>query len=269
MHGVVNFIHCSVVQPRQPAALSVVGLRDMTQTRHAILRKLADHRASTVLLRGDPPGDVDDISSRARRTARRSRGTQRASLSARRGGSTSDLSGRQYDVDNASYEWLNHRSRRLLRRRKRFATGSEARTKQPYAASVFNISAMSFARFRRMPIRALNRGAKMGRFAHDTGEGERFRASSGVGGDLIWEIGSRLFGARNADGRSRPERFRDAAADPQIKMVELKLSQAPSRGTRRASGSQGEPGDRSSAWRSSGRGLHIRHVTLHSRRRSR
>ncbi|SES20782.1 Glutamate synthase domain-containing protein 2 [Tranquillimonas rosea] len=95
---------------------------------------------------------------------------------------------------------------------------------QPYSASLYNISAMSFGALSGNAITALNRGAKKGGFAHDTGEGgiSRFHRE---GGDLIWEIGSGYFGCRTTEGRFDPDRFAEQATEPAVKMIELKLSQ--------------------------------------------
>jgi len=92
-------------------------------------------------------------------------------------------------------------------------------------ASVFNISAMSFGALSANAILALNKGAQMGGFAHDTGEGSISQHHRVHGGDLIWEIGSGYFGCRNDDGSFNEERFTANARDPQVKMIELKLSQ--------------------------------------------
>src|SRR5690606_21465363 len=96
---------------------------------------------------------------------------------------------------------------------------------QPYNASLYNISAMSFGSLSAAAILALNRGARKGGFAHDTGEGSISRYHREGGGDLIFQVASGYFGCRNDDGSFSPERFADLAADPQIKMVEIKLSQ--------------------------------------------
>ena len=96
---------------------------------------------------------------------------------------------------------------------------------QPYSASIFNISAMSFGALSANAIRALNQGARMGNFAHDTGEGSISPHHREHGGDLIWEIGSGYFGCRTADGNFDPVRFAEQAADPQVKMIEIKISQ--------------------------------------------
>lgn len=96
---------------------------------------------------------------------------------------------------------------------------------QPYSASVFNISAMSFGSLSANAIRALNKGAKLGGFYHDTGEGGISPYHREFGGDLCWEIGSGYFGCRNAEGHFDADRFAAQAVDPQVKMIEIKLSQ--------------------------------------------
>ena len=97
--------------------------------------------------------------------------------------------------------------------------------KQPYDASIFNISAMSFGSLSPNAIRALNRGAQMGGFYHDTGEGSISAYHREHGGDLVWEIGSGYFGCRTPTGHFDPERFAEQARSPQVKMIEIKMSQ--------------------------------------------
>lgn len=97
--------------------------------------------------------------------------------------------------------------------------------RQPYSISVFNISAMSFGSLSANAIQALNKGAAKGGFAHDTGEGSMSVHHRKHGGDLIWEIGSGYFGCRTSEGRFDPERFAEQAKDPQVKMIEIKISQ--------------------------------------------
>ena len=96
---------------------------------------------------------------------------------------------------------------------------------QPYSASVFNISAMSFGSLSANAIRALNQGARLGGFYHDTGEGSISPYHREHGGDLVWELGSGYFGCRDEQGRFDPQRFAEQAANPQVKMIEIKLSQ--------------------------------------------
>ena len=136
--------------------------------------------------------------------------------------------GTQLDVQAVGYEWINHSIAPTHINGQDFRTtvgdGGTSCT-QPYSASVFNISAMSFGALSANAILALNGGAKRGNFAHDTGEGSISQHHRVHGGDLIWEIGSGCFGCRNDDGSFSEERFAANARDPQVKMIELKLSQ--------------------------------------------
>ena len=133
--------------------------------------------------------------------------------------------GTQRDVYGDKYEWMNHslQPARIDSHDFRITIG-EGRA-QPYSASVFNISAMSFGSLSANAIRALNQGAKLGGFYHDTGEGSISRYHREHGGDLVWEIGSGYFGCRDDAGGFDEEKFRINACDPQVKMIELKLSQ--------------------------------------------
>ncbi|SNV84626.1 putative glutamate synthase [Corynebacterium imitans] len=96
---------------------------------------------------------------------------------------------------------------------------------KPYSMSLMNVSAMSFGSLSRNAIRALNKGAELGGFAHDTGEGGLSPYHMENNGDLIWELGTGYFCARTPDGDFDPVQFREKAANDQVKMVELKLSQ--------------------------------------------
>lgn len=96
---------------------------------------------------------------------------------------------------------------------------------QPYSLSVLNISAMSFGALGGAAIRAMNLGASRGGFAHDTGEGGLSRYHRAHGGDLIWQIGTGYFGCRTPDGHFDPDVFAETASDPQVKMIEIKISQ--------------------------------------------
>jgi glutamate synthase domain-containing protein 2 len=137
--------------------------------------------------------------------------------------------GTQLDVGAVGYEWINHSLMPTHVDSHDFRVLIGAGRAQPYSASVFNISAMSFGALSANAIRALNAGAKRGNFAHDTGEGSISGHHRGDdpagGGDLIWEIGSGYFGCRNPDGSFNAEKFTENALTPQVKMIELKLSQ--------------------------------------------
>ncbi len=134
--------------------------------------------------------------------------------------------GTQIDVYREGFEWLNHSlaPAKIEDRDFRVSVGGP-QCSQPYSMSLFNISAMSFGSLSANAILALNKGAKLGGFAHDTGEGGFSRYHREYGGDIIWEIASGYFGCRNEDGSFDPEKFAASAKDPQIRMIEIKLSQ--------------------------------------------
>lgn len=133
--------------------------------------------------------------------------------------------GTQQNVYGMDYEWINHSMLPTHIDNHDFRVTVGADRPQPYSVSVFNISAMSFGSLSASAIRALNEGAARGGFYHDTGEGSISPYHRVGGGDLVWEIGSGYFGCRNDDGAFSPERFAANANDPQVKMIELKLSQ--------------------------------------------
>lgn len=133
--------------------------------------------------------------------------------------------GTVHDVYGVDYEWINHSlfPAEIASHDFRVRVGGER--VQPYDASVFNISAMSFGALSANAIRALNAGAKQGGFYHDTGEGSISTYHRESGGDLVWEIGSGYFGCRDDSGHFSEERFVANARDPQVRMIEVKLSQ--------------------------------------------
>ena len=134
--------------------------------------------------------------------------------------------GTELDVYSDEYEWLSHSiaPREEAPESWRLTIGEKSCAK-PYSSALLNISAMSFGSLSGKAIEALNAGAAMGGFAHNTGEGSISKYHRSHGGDLIWELGSGYFGARAHDGSFDPEQFRDRACDEQVKMIEIKLSQ--------------------------------------------
>jgi glutamate synthase domain-containing protein 2 len=135
--------------------------------------------------------------------------------------------GTQLDVYGSGYEFIAHSTRPAPPADPesfRIPIGGEQCSK-PYSASIFNISAMSFGSLSANAILALNKGAKLGGFAQDTGEGSISRYHREHGGDLVWELGSGYFGCRTADGHFDPAGFARKATSDQVRMVEIKLSQ--------------------------------------------
>ena len=205
--------------------LSLVGLRDISQSKQAIRRNypiLAHFRFLFEYIRPEIRQYFIESENEANPFSRASR-----SLVYQRAKKDSDKRpfGTQLDVYEAGYEWMNHSISPTVVPTSDFRIAVGEQTAKPYSASVFNVSAMSFGALSANAIRALNLGAKTGGFAHDTGEGSISRYHREHGGDLIWELGSGYFGCRTADGKFDAARFADQAQDPQVKMVELKLSQ--------------------------------------------
>jgi glutamate synthase domain-containing protein 2 len=133
--------------------------------------------------------------------------------------------GTERDVEQPGHEFVVHSTapREPAAAQPRVLVGGPDCT-QPYEMALLNVSAMSFGALSAHAIRALNRGAAAGGFAHDTGEGG-ISPYHREGGDLVWELGSGYFGARTEAGDFDPAKFREKAADPQVKCVSLKLSQ--------------------------------------------
>ena len=203
-----------------------LGFRDTRQRRHAILRNYPVIGHLRFLLEFVRPEIRQYFIESDREAAPFSR--QQRSLVYQRSKGAQDKRpfGTQLDVHAQGYEWINHSIAPTLVASHDFrVTIGGALCTQPYRASVFNISAMSFGALSANAILALNEGAKRGGFAHDTGEGSISVHHRARGGDLIWEIGSGYFGCRNHDGSFNAEKFADNARDPQVKMIELKLSQ--------------------------------------------
>ncbi|MEZ5681034.1 MAG: FMN-binding glutamate synthase family protein [Erythrobacter sp.] len=134
--------------------------------------------------------------------------------------------GTELDVYSDEYEWLAHSivPKEDAPEQWRVEVGTSQCAK-PYSASLLNISAMSFGSLSANAIMALNKGAAMGGFYHDTGEGGISRYHRSHGGDLVWEIGSGYFGCRAENGGFDPGKFAETASDDLVKMVEIKLSQ--------------------------------------------
>jgi glutamate synthase domain-containing protein 2 len=210
-------------------ALTLVGIIDLRQTRHALRRNypiLAHFRYFFESIRPEIRQYFleDDTDARPFSRNQRSIVYQRAKVE-----TDKRPFGTQLDLYQAGYEWMNHsiRPAELADQNFRVEIGNhpDCPRAQPYKASVFNISAMSFGALSANAILALNAGARLGGFMHDTGEGSISRYHRENGGDLVWEIGSGYFGCRDDKGGFSEERFVANAASEQVKMIEVKLSQ--------------------------------------------
>ncbi len=206
--------------------LSLLGIHDLQQTRHAVLRNypvIGHFRFLFEAIRPELRQYFFESNQDGRPFSR-----ERRSMVYDRAKNIEDVLpfGTELDVYNDNYGWVNHsitpqpENHEELR-----VTIGGPDCKQPYSASLYNISAMSFGSLSGNAILALNKGAKAGHFYHDTGEGSVSRYHREGGGDLVWELGSGYFGCRAADGTFDPEKFKAQASNPQIKMIEIKMSQ--------------------------------------------
>lgn len=205
--------------------LALVGVHDLVQTRHGLLRVYPLVGHFRYLAEGVRP-QIQQYFIEEDNSGRPFNRNERDVVYRRAKNVEDDEPfGTELDVYDEEYEWLNHSiaacpAKDVL---PRLSIGNDQCT-QPYMASRFNISAMSFGSLGARAIEALNRGAAAGKFAHDTGEGA-ISPYHRFGGDLIWEIGTGYFGCRDDQGRFEPDLFADQASDPQVKMIEIKLSQ--------------------------------------------
>ncbi len=207
--------------------LCLVGLSDLTQTRHSLKRNypvLANFRWLAELIRPELRQYLFEADEEAVPFSR----NQRSLVYMRAKGEAGERPfGTLLDVYRHDYEFVGHSTRPAPVADPatfRITIGGPQCGK-PYSASVLNISAMSFGALSANAIRALNAGAAKGGFYHDTGEGSISPYHRENGGDIVWEIGSGYFGCRDDDGRFAPEKFAAQAQDDQVKMIEIKLSQ--------------------------------------------
>ena len=205
--------------------LSALGLHDLRQDQSSVLRNypvIGHLRFGLEFIRPEIRQYFIESDNEAEPFSRSQRSLvyQRA-----KGESDKRPFGTQFNVYAEGYEWINHSVAPTIISSHDFRLTIGADTAQPYEASVFNISAMSFGALSANAILALNAGARRGGFAHDTGEGSISAHHRVHGGDLIWEVASGYFGCRNDDGSFNAEKFTTNARDPQVKMIEVKLSQ--------------------------------------------
>jgi glutamate synthase domain-containing protein 2 len=207
-------------------ALCAVGIYDLQQSHHAILRNYPIIGHLRFMLETIRPEIRQYFLESETEASPFSRAQRTLVYTRAKGQSDKRPFGTQLDVRAIGYEWINHSiaPTKLAGHDFRVKVGGKDCT-QPYDISLFNVSAMSFGALSANAIQALNLGAKMGGFAHDTGEGSISRHHRAHDGDLIWEIGSGYFGCRDEQGHFSPEHFVENVRSPQVKMVEIKLSQ--------------------------------------------
>jgi len=208
------------------AALALLGVHDLTQRRHSILRNYPVLGHMRFLLEGIRPELQQYFIERNFDGRPYDRDTRSIIYERAKGIHGEQAFGTERDVNAIGYEFLVHSTRPVEQpdHPPRVRIGGPDCTR-PYDMSLLNVSAMSFGALSANAILAMNAGAAKGGFAHDTGEGGLTKYHLQHGGDLVWEIGSGYFGARTKDGDFDPHMFADKAAHDHVKMVSLKLSQ--------------------------------------------
>ncbi|MEP1122618.1 MAG: FMN-binding glutamate synthase family protein [Ilumatobacter sp.] len=209
--------------------LTVLGLRDLLQPHHSILRNYPIVGHLRYLIEDAGPELNQYIVEND--TEGRPFNREVRTLMYQRAKDVPDNTpfGTDLDVYASGYTWMAHSIAPKPRHDDAVAAlrvdiGGSA-CEQPYSCSVLNISAMSFGSLGRAAITAMNTGAHAGNFAHNTGEGGLSRHHLEPGGDVVWQIGTGYFGCRTADGGFSPDAFEEQSAHPQVRMIEIKLSQ--------------------------------------------
>ncbi len=209
------------------AVLSAIGIYDLLQTKHAVRRNypiIGNIRYMVESVRPELRQYLFETDFEKLPFSR----TQRSLVYARAKNEPDQRPfGTMLDEYATGYEFIGHSIQPApVSDPKNFRiTIGHDQCSKPYSGSVLNVSAMSFGALSGNAIMALNKGAKIGGFAQDTGEGSISPYHRRHGGDLVWQIASGYFGCRNDDGTFSPERFAVQAVDNQVKMIEIKLSQ--------------------------------------------
>jgi len=206
-------------------AVIVVGLHDLLQKRHTILRNYPVIGHARYLLESFGP-EIHQYFVESGTDGKPIDRNHRAYVYKRaKLANQSHPYGTQRDLTRHGYVWMQHSiyPADALEEPPRVTIGGPD-CEHPYQASLFNISAMSYGALGRNAILALNKGAAAGGFFHDTGEGG-ISPHHLQGGDLVWEIGTGYFGCRTEDGDFSPEKFEKQAARSEVKMIEIKISQ--------------------------------------------
>ena len=205
--------------------LILLGLHDITQKSHSILRNFPVLGHMRFLLEEIRP-EMYQYFVESDTSGRPFSREQRSVVYARAKNTRDTIPfGTVENVYETGYEWVNHSlsPKKMGHADVRVMIGGPD-CKQPYSASLLNISAMSFGALSKNAVIALNQGAKIGGFAHNTGEGG-ISPHHLMGGDLIWQVGTGYFGCRDKDGKFCPDTFSGNAQKEQVKMIEIKLSQ--------------------------------------------
>jgi glutamate synthase domain-containing protein 2 len=208
------------------APILAVGFHDMLQTHHSIRRNFPILGRARWILESIRP-EIQQYFIENNTDGRPFSRERRSLIYQRAKNDVATLPfGTQMDVYETGYEWVNHSlvPKHVDPKSLRVIVGGP-NCKLPYSASLLNISAMSFGSLSKNAVLALNHGANLGNFAHCTGEGGLSPYHLEPGGDIIWNIGTGYFSCRTVSGGFDPGQFAERSNHPNVKMIELKLSQ--------------------------------------------
>lgn len=206
-------------------ALVIVGVYDLVQTKHTILRNFPIIGHLRYILESLGP-EIRQYFIESDTDGKPLSRNQRAYIYSRaKMEHTKHPFGTEHDLQKDRMEWVRHSiyPSPMLNEPPRVRIGGKD-CKQPYEASLLNVSAMSYGSLSKNAIKSLNLGAKTGGFYHNTGEGS-ISPYHLQGGDLCYQVGTGYFGCRAADGGFSPEKFKVTSAHEEVKMIEIKLSQ--------------------------------------------
>lgn len=208
--------------------LLLIAVYDSRQTKHAILRNFPLIGRSRWIIEGVRPFIQQYILETDTGGAPISRMFRNIVYQRAKNSRDTIPFGTQVDTYQSGYEWIGHSLSALnvddIDSHPRVTIGSR-HCKQPYSASILNISAMSFGSLSKPALQALNKGAKTGGFYHNTGEGGVSPYHLEYGADVVWQVGTGYFGCRNDEGGFDADKFAEQSSHPHIKMIEIKLSQ--------------------------------------------
>lgn len=208
--------------------LLMIAIYDSRQTKHAILRNFPLVGRSRWIIEGIRPFIQQYILETDTGGAPISRMFRNIVYQRAKNSRDTIPFGTQLDTYQTGYEWIGHSLSALnvkdIDMQPRVTIGSR-HCKQPYSASILNISAMSFGSLSKQALQALNKGAKAGGFYHNTGEGGVSPYHLEYGADVVWQVGTGYFGCRTDSGGFDADKFAKQASHVNIKMIEIKLSQ--------------------------------------------
>lgn len=222
---ITYFYNYSIFFPLTILVIILIGFANSIQTKHAILRNFPVLGYFRYLFETIAPEIQQYFIERSTDGKPFSRNQRTLAYQRAKNIDATTPFGTQLNLNQSNYEGIKHSifPAKVNEELPRVLVGGPDCT-QPYSASLLNISAMSFGSLSQNAIMALNKGALKGKFYHNTGEGGLTEFHQ-QGGDITWQIGTGYFGCRDDRGGFDGGKFAEKANLPEVKMIEIKLSQ--------------------------------------------